>query len=512
MGPLVAAAIAVALVVVMTAVMVARNLLTFRVQAAWQLAADRLGLRYELGRVFKTDVITGTIDGMDIQVDRYPREVRVTIGEWGAEEPGAPGGLLSALFGGLHTRVQVTSRLIPADLALSPESEASGAARVDTGDLSFDRTFALCGDEATALAVLDGATRNLLDGVGIELGLQIRDRTVSYAENSMRLRALRPLDPECRRAGIEGRIQAIVEALVEVAGALALDPDEIPALLSSHVQEEFEQTVRRRNMEVLADRYSEYRETADAAHAVLAEPLPETEPMVFEGQHRIWCSFHGGMVTSHAEVTYGENYWEHAPAARRWLRFVASSVLGAGGRRELIRLAGDREAPPELRAQVVRRLGAGRAGEAILGAVEETLGDDEPEVVVAALGVLGGHDRPSEGVLVDLLERDDLPVVLAAAEALGARGSASAVGALQRRAAGLLTESGIKEAARAAVGRIEARLGPVEPGRLSVAEDEGAGGGLSLSAEEGGLSAATAPRSDPGSVSAPESPSKVEST
>ncbi len=100
------------------------------------------------------------------------------------------------------------------------------------------------------------------------------------------------------------------------------------------------------------------------------------------------------------------------------------------------------------------------------------------------------REAPAGSTLVDLLGHESLEVAWAAATALGFVGSVAEVEPLRARAHGLLTDSRLKEAVEKAVGRIQARLGDVQPGRLSLAEEDAPAGGLTLadeSAETGAL-------------------------
>jgi len=82
-------------------------------------------------------------------------------------------------------------------------------------------------------------------------------------------------------------------------------------------------------------------------------------------------------------------------------------------------------------------------------------------------------------VLIQLLSDSSLEVQHASAESLGAVGSVAAVAPLLPLAGGL-GRAQLRQAARAAIGRIQSRLGEVEAGRLSLAEERPLAGAVAL--------------------------------
>jgi hypothetical protein len=80
-----------------------------------------------------------------------------------------------------------------------------------------------------------------------------------------------------------------------------------------------------------------------------------------------------------------------------------------------------------------------------------------------------------------LLGHRSAKVQRAAARALGTVGRPSEVGPLLEHARGFRTDRRLKQAIQKAVARIQGRLGNVEAGALSLAEEEAAAGALSLS-------------------------------
>jgi HEAT repeat protein len=99
-----------------------------------------------------------------------------------------------------------------------------------------------------------------------------------------------------------------------------------------------------------------------------------------------------------------------------------------------------------------------------------------------ALGELG--DPAAEDDLLTLLARPSDVTQLAAATALGRLGTVRAVEPLLPLTEGLFRDGALRDAAREAVRRIQARLGAVEEGRVSLAPD--AAGRLSVVRAEPG--------------------------
>jgi HEAT repeat protein len=82
-------------------------------------------------------------------------------------------------------------------------------------------------------------------------------------------------------------------------------------------------------------------------------------------------------------------------------------------------------------------------------------------------------------VLIALLSDASADVQRASAEALGGFGSVAAVEPLLPLAEGF-GRSQLRQAARGAIGRIQSRLGNVEAGRVSLADDQELAGAVDL--------------------------------
>ena len=106
-----------------------------------------------------------------------------------------------------------------------------------------------------------------------------------------------------------------------------------------------------------------------------------------------------------------------------------------------------------------------------------------PNKMVEALERLGAEDA-----LCALLGSEYLPVQLAAVAALGRVGSVRAVEPLRPLTQGLTRDSELKRVAGQAVKQVQARLGEVSPGGLSLIDGGGEAGRLSVPEAQGALS------------------------
>jgi HEAT repeat protein len=129
--------------------------------------------------------------------------------------------------------------------------------------------------------------------------------------------------------------------------------------------------------------------------------------------------------------------------------------------------------PLELTCLALSTIG-GQQLDAFVPAVVECAGSEHEAARIAAARALGGLSPCREDVLIHLLGDASSDVQCASAEALGRGGSVTAVEPLSS-IANRITRPQLSQAARAAIGRIQARLGDVEAGRLSLVQDDGHG-------------------------------------
>jgi HEAT repeat protein len=183
------------------------------------------------------------------------------------------------------------------------------------------------------------------------------------------------------------------------------------------------------------------------------------------------------------------------------LRVQSLRELGARGVPGLLepllaRLLGS--SPPELVCAALTIIAA-RHLDSFSAAVVECAANEHEEVRVAsamALGRLAANEHEevrvasamalgrlaaneAERVLIRLLADASSEVQCASAEALGVVGSVAAVEPLLPLAEGL-GRAKLRQAARGAIGRIQSRLGSVEAGSLSLADDHELAGAIAI--------------------------------
>lgn len=192
------------------------------------------------------------------------------------------------------------------------------------------------------------------------------------------------------------------------------------------------------------------------------------------------------------------------------VRLLAAKQLGEDGHPVLRAIALDAYEPTAVRVDALRGLALARASQ-LQQLLPQLLGANPPELVCAALSIIASrrlntlaeavaecadseHEavraavarvlvsvpaQHAEGVLIRLLTDSSSEVQLMSAESLGAMGSVAAVEPLLG-VANAFGRAQVRQAARGAIGRIQSRLGDVEAGRLSLAEEDGLRGALSV--------------------------------
>lgn len=176
------------------------------------------------------------------------------------------------------------------------------------------------------------------------------------------------------------------------------------------------------------------------------------------------------LVVSTARALLGD---VHAP-----VQLLAALQLGAEGLPTLRSLLASSGAPEPV-CSALSALQPEHA-QPLLQSVLGCASSAHESVRAEAARVLGKWALPgAERQLTPLLSDTSPRVQLAAAQALGSFASAAAVEHLLPLAQALL-DSQLRQAARAAVGRIQSRLGNVEAGRVSLAEPASLAGSVAL--------------------------------
>jgi len=402
--------------------------------SAWEQVARELGLR-----------LSGTARS-GLELNGRIGEWSVSVREWRGERESA------------QTEFQVDGRGIPKQLSLSRERLFFQGLDIPIGDEEFDREICVQNEELKALAVLNGATRSIVRNVFARREVTVRGGAIRHGVDRWMKEA-----PQLR---------SCIEDLVRLAGALVLPPGEVPERLARNAASDDLPSVRLRNLELL---HRHFQGTEIAREAFLkaiedrslevrlagATYLGDLKLLArIAGIETVDLSIRLRAVRQLVEAADAE---QTGPLLERLLSTPAPLLLKAvvGGIGQL------RYRPAA--AKLVALLG--RADAETARATAETLG---------RVG-----DTAAEPALLSLLERGEPAVQIAAARALGQVGTVQAVEPLLVYTRGLL-DSELKRAAREAVGAIQARLGNVEGGRLSLAGLAANDGALSLGREESG--------------------------
>ena len=351
---------------------------------------------------------------------------------------------------------------IPASLALRKDTGGRAFARLVTGDDDdqigdehFDDKVELSDLDAYACAALSHAAREQL-GHAIERGVELAQSTLHYE--------MRWEEPHDRAWLIQ-----MLQWISLLGQLLSVTPETLHRRLAENAARDPSPRVRLRNLTYLTDAAtrSPPAVVTDAARALLSDG--------------------------------------NAP-----IRLLAAKQLGAEGCLPLLGLASDATVGTALRAEAVQALGA-QGGAKLAPALGSLAGDAAPEVARAALSAIAAQrltalvpvvlecarspeaavragaaaalaqlgPATAEATLIGLLSDPSADVQLASASALGEMGTVTAVEPLLPIAQGF-GRAQLRRTARAAIGRIQSRLGPAEAGLLSLATDHDLAGAVDL--------------------------------
>lgn len=361
----------------------------------------------------------------------------------------------------LRTEFQVDCKGIPGQVSLSRERIFSWGQDIQIGDDEFDREICVQGSELKAFALLNAATRPRVRAALAKLDLTVQRGEIRYTVNGW-IKEYAPL-------------RFILLNLVKLARCLVLPWGAVPQRLSENSASTDLLPVRLRNLELLQEHFGGTELAREASLKALEDR---------RGEMRLTGAMYLDDLESVAKIAGVES--TELPLRVRAVRHLAATADSERAGPLLERLLSARA--PGVLSAAAEAIGSLQYPPAVSGLVA-LLARADPEtatVVATALGRIG--DASAEPALLGLLDRDDAVLKTAAARALGSVGTVAAVEPLLDCTQGFL-DSELKRVAREAVGSIQARLGDVEAGRLSVAEPLESEGALSLSSgEAGGLS------------------------
>jgi hypothetical protein len=407
-------------------------------------AALRLGIERETAGLLRPETLRGTVGGVPLTITFLQRKNSVrTEFQVGGDLPRA-----------------ITVRPQPKN----PLSRLVAGDDLETGDRAFDAVVHVSGDARTARALLQAPLRAELARLVITHGAVLDGGTLAVSSTSLGVASADEIEAVARElvraAQAIAAAQAAGDAPGSPLGRLARedpDPGVRAAVLRALVESAPRDPVTRETAEAMPpfrdpeDEMLRVQTCGDAVARPLLEDLArENLPFELRGV---------ALATLVERFGYPEN--------------AAVVVEGLGARTTT-----DRVAAARLIARHRDTTQTARLGQLMLREPEEAgaIG------FATALGELG--DPAAEDDLLTLLARPSDVTQLAAATALGRLGTVRAVEPLLPLTEGLFRDGALRDAAREAVRRIQARLGAVEEGRVSLAPD--AAGRLSVVRAEPG--------------------------
>ena len=392
----------------------------------WRAAAQRAGLtgvEEAEGGIFEGAFLYGSSGALWVRLEgyrrgRYERGTRIVVTGLGH---GAGG--LSLRREGLGTAI---------------EKRFIGEREIEIGDPSFDDEYYVQGQAPLALAILEPETRQRLAGL-------LRGRVAVEGREPVEVGASLSdgvLEVRLKESGFSPnreRIPDVLPAVLDVARRLVAPPD-VAGRIAENVRRETEAGARLRAVLMLSREFRQHPATRATLLAAREDASEE-------------------------------------------VRLRAAMALGEEGRETLIDLVGRAGTDDACAARAIGALGESLPEGLAQTTLRRALGGaGRPSTAQACLEALGRLGRPdAEGLLLQALRREEPPVSVAAARALGRAGTVTAVVPLREAA----ERSGdLRRPARQAIAEIQARLAGAAPGQLSLAG--GAAGALSIADGEPG--------------------------
>jgi hypothetical protein len=327
---------------------------------------------------------------------------------------------------------------IPPAVHITPQRGASlvqflAGDDIHVGERSFDKEIRMDGPEDMVLAVLNQQARKIIQELVGSRGMTVEMGEIQYRQEGV--------------VDEKNLIIARVREMADAAKALSTNGKTIPQCLLHNVRTEPDESVRRRNFDVLLKRHKGSPEATEAAR--IAIDAADTE-----------------------------------------LRCSGAIYLGEAGDAAVIpRLI---SLIPDADAHTISAIGdflCENGSTDILPMILPCLDDAEPTRVALALKLIGKFGSiEHEPVLISRLQRKEDVIQIAAVNALGRLGTVNAVESLHNLNHSLFTNKNVKDASETAIRDIQGRLGDVDAGRLSLAQVQADEGALSLSGEGGSLS------------------------
>jgi hypothetical protein len=426
----------------------------------WQALARDLDTTYARSR-FGPHVVEGRLHGQRVRVEEVHS-----------------GGRNSST----QIEVRVDSHLDP-ELVLSNGGQWAelkqlfGGRDLKVGDTEFDRRVEVKGPEVNALAALNEPARRAIEALEAAVA-----KGVTFNGGALKFKLSGHLvENRAFWGGVErAQVRQLIQQAVHAGELLSVPHRDLRAALARNALQDSVPEVRIRNLQALAAHYPHGALARKAGQRAIQEDDPHLRLLGArllggdQGAAELATLAKGlGFtpalrVAALAELARTSRFTQLWQAAREML-----SAEDASFQRDVLGVLG------ALRAQA-----PADPERALLGDRIAVLALDPPLADACALALAAVGDSLSQPVLLRLLGAGETAVKIAAANALARVGTIEAVAPLVEQARPVLMNGDLKEALREAVRRIQGRLGDAEEGRLSLATQPEAAGGLSLAEPE----------------------------
>jgi HEAT repeat protein len=354
---------------------------------------------------------------------------------------------------------------IPASLDLRQEDPWGVFGRLlegpdpEVGDADFDRLVDLQGMDAYVCAALSESARKGIEDL-VTAGGKVSGGVVLLPVEDAE-------DPSSRW------LTRQIELVAALAASLGVTPDTLAQRLAHNALHDSRPEVRLQNLRFLLAPETPAPATlaAETARALLSDP---SDAIRIHAARHLGAAGHPTLRSLVVDAR-----------AKPALRAHALDMLHEGNAAGIDDWVASilTPSPRELVCAALVVVGSRRLSAHVERVIELTRAADVP-IRVAATRALGQLESPlCERGLIQRLADDESEVRAAAAEALGSVGSVAAVEPLLALTKGI-GRAPHKQAARGAITRIQARLGEVDAGRLSLVEDDDLSGAVALADPE----------------------------
>lgn len=346
-------------------------------------------------------------------------------------------------------------------LVLAREDTGTGFKKIivgedfQTGDWAFDKSVYIeAPSPAMVLACLDKKTRDDVFRLVADEGARVEGGEFLWESSGSFINARQLVER--------------VHLMAALAGRLAVAEADIPPRLARNAREDQRAETRLRNLTILQERYPSLPESIEASR----EALTDSEPAV-----RLQAA--SFLKEEGLDVLLALYEWMDDPSLSKALARMPSGAFKTRADAFLTKVM-DCPQQRESRKKVIEKLGLIQCRPALekFFLLAEGVGSDTMEEIVKAVGWIGGTE--AEARLIGWLGPGDVQVRVAAAKALGEAGTVAAVEPLLKRAESGMEPDRLRRQARAAIGRIQERIGHGAQGGLSLAEPSPHDGALSL--------------------------------